>query len=457
MISPYKIASQAFFLVAGLVACSKAASEPQADRGIKPLHQLEASSLPSFDRAQSAGFFVGVNSFSLGLCDACRVSEKKIIDLSYAVDDAIDLAYRFSIQLGLLPASEVRLLLSGQPYKEISRLRLDELGRAGATVIWQANKATVLSCLTHLLRQHAGKGGLLVVSISSHGTLDRGEHYILGSDAIHDFLPDTSLRTATLFELTASAPSSRRLILIDACRDKLIEDGRGLGNDPQTAIPAQLVSAIGKTEGEAILLAARTGGWAFEDPEKWNGVFTRALLDSLKCEPCSDRDGMITVSTLADEVDRRVSQWTALHRKDIPPDRRGITQRIEGSIAALPLLLCPQVKVPDACRRSTLPAIELLDKNGTFQRFAIENDRITIPSTELEGVDELVGRPVFPDVHSYDCPWRWEELRALDEWERLGSRPGGVFSIDKPSSGRAVSLRLMLCGTEPKEVDLIVQ
>jgi Caspase domain len=454
-------ALQAFVLATSLLACSREAAENASNsmsRGPKLIYQPEVVDSLSFDRNQSAGLFVGVDSFSHGLCDGCGLPEKKILELKYAVDDAIDLAYRFSIQLGLIPPQQVRLLLSGQPWKEVSRLRLDELARSGAKVTWQANKTDILSCLVHLARHHSGSSGLLVVSIASHGVTVRSDDFILGSDTIHGFLSETGVRTATLLDITSWAPSARRLILIDACRENIVEDGHGVGPDPQTAASARLASAIGQSEGEAVFLAARTGAWSYDDDERRNGAFTRAFLDSLQCDPCSKRDRMITVSTLADEVDQRVAVWTKMHRPSLPREKHGITFRAEGSIKAMPLLLCPPAQVPDPCHRLTLAAIELLDKEGIFRRFPLNHGRITIPGGNFEAVGELVGRPVFRDApNPPGCPWRWEELRALGEWEEIESRPGGAFSIDKPSPGRVAALRLLLCGTEPREVNLLVQ
>jgi len=453
----YRISRQALAIAAGLAVCAQGAAQPPASHGIERLRQPEATTLPPFDRDQSAGLFVGVNSFSHGLCDGCAENEKKIADLRFDVDDAIDLAYRFSVQLGLIPPHKVRLLLAGQPWKEISRLRLDELARSGAIVIWQASKADILSCLSHLVGQHSGRSGLLVVSVASHGIIAKGDDYILGSDAVYEFLPETGLRTATLLDITSRAPSARRLILIDACREKITEDARGTGPDPQTASSKQRSLLIGQTEGLAVIVAARTGAWSYDDDRQKNGVFTRALLDSLQCEPCSDRDQEITVSTLAAAVDQRVADWTSVNRPALTKEKRGITRNTEGSIAAMPLLLCPRVQVPDACQRSALLAIEVLNKEGAFRRFRLDNGRITLPVAEFEAVDELVGRPVFGGAQdSAGCPWRWEELHGL-EWQELASRPGGAFSISKPSQGRVASLRLMLCGAAPKEVDLIVQ
>ncbi|HEX7807542.1 MAG TPA: hypothetical protein VF608_02415, partial [Thermoanaerobaculia bacterium] len=79
---------------------------------------------PKFDRHDSAGLFVGVSKFR----------DKDMYGVRYAVDDAVDLAYMFSMdrRLHLIPPQRVVLALSGVPVKDKSKERLKELKEAGA-------------------------------------------------------------------------------------------------------------------------------------------------------------------------------------------------------------------------------------------------------------------------------------------------------------------------------------
>ena len=75
----------------------------------------------AFRNDQSAALFVGINEFK----------DSRFAPLRYAVDDAIDLAWHFW-KLEHLSADRIRLGLSGDPVKSITRQRLRELqiGRA---------------------------------------------------------------------------------------------------------------------------------------------------------------------------------------------------------------------------------------------------------------------------------------------------------------------------------------
>ena len=94
-------------------------------RGAVPLPQkfLETH---KFDRWQSQGVFVGLSAFP---------KDGGVADIPYAVDDAVDLAHLFSLELALIPPSHVRLLLSGKPGKQESEDRLEALEAKGAQII----------------------------------------------------------------------------------------------------------------------------------------------------------------------------------------------------------------------------------------------------------------------------------------------------------------------------------
>src|SRR5258708_1219026 len=95
-------------------------------RSVTPLPGPPAVELPAFNPEQSAALFVGVRKFT----------HHQIVDIPYAVDDAVDLAYVFALdrRVKLVPANRVILALSGRPAKPESQQRLIELEQAGAMV-----------------------------------------------------------------------------------------------------------------------------------------------------------------------------------------------------------------------------------------------------------------------------------------------------------------------------------
>jgi hypothetical protein len=306
------------FATAG-TSCRKV-QEPSA-RSVIPLHLAGTLAPPKFSREESTGLFVGVRDFP----------HDERMTVPYAVDDAVDLAHRFALdqRVGLIPPRRVVLALSGLPQKDESKQRLAELKAAGARIV-NATTGDIL----HLLKEQAaraGDEGLLVLSIASHGFQQNGDGYILGSTSEFGS-NETSLRTATLFDIAARA--SRSLIFIDACRDRTGQDSRG-GTDVNSTAP--VLQGMNGVHGQVIFYAAAAGEYAFDDDVHQNGVFTKAVLDGLDCEASSPR-GTVLVETLHRFVDRQVQRWIQDNKnKTVNP----ATQvSVEGRTRNMPLCEC---------------------------------------------------------------------------------------------------------------------
>ena len=102
--------------------------------------QQLASFLPQnrYSRADSTGLFVGVQNFK----------HDPALTVPYAADDAVDLAYKFSLdpRVGLIPPRRVVLALSGTPRKEETQDKLRELREAGARIEATPPPATSSIC-----------------------------------------------------------------------------------------------------------------------------------------------------------------------------------------------------------------------------------------------------------------------------------------------------------------------
>jgi hypothetical protein len=296
--------------------------------GLLPDGVTTESASAGFDRHQSAGLFVGVRTFKLD----------RDMQVPFAADDAVDLAYAFALgrSSGLVDPEHVVIALSGKPRKEESQRKLEALERAGARVI----KAEHNEILTALQEQTAaaGRDGILIVSLATHGFVEDGIPYVL--DATSDFqLTETTISLPALFEITANSKAERSLYFIDACRERLSR-ARG-GTDPATA--GISIGRMGRVHGQVIFYAAPVGGYAYDDPKAKNGVFTKAVLDGVtSCKAALDR-GAITAETLQTFVEREVRGWiwTNKHRK-VP----AATQvSIEGSAGKMVLAQC----IPPLC------------------------------------------------------------------------------------------------------------
>jgi len=243
-----------------------------------------------FDARDSAGLFVGVRDFE----------DPQLTPVSYAVDDAVDLAHLFVLELELIEARKVVLALSGEPQKVASRSRLEKLRSEGATV-----ETAEQSDLIRLLGEQgraAGPGGLYVVAVASHGFSDQGSDFLVASDSRKRRIVRTGIAVSELLDDVSRSGTRRQLVLLDACRERLSSDTRSGGADSESAFGQAFADAIGAAEGQVVLAAATVGGYAFDDHEAKNGVFTAAVTSGLRGGARSDDRGLITVASLASYV-----------------------------------------------------------------------------------------------------------------------------------------------------------
>ena len=298
-------------------------SKGSGTRSVEPVKFADTDASPKFSRDAATGLFVGVGEFP----------HDKTLEVRYAVDDAVDLAYRFTLdqRVGLVPPKRAVLVISGTPRKEESKQRLDELKRADVRIVRNATSAEILD----LLKQQsalAGNEGIFVLSIASHGFQQHGDSYILGSTSSFG-APETSLRTATIFDVAAQA--RRSLIFMDACRDRIVPDSRSAAPDPAAAAPH--IRRMSRVQGQVIFYAAAPGEYAYDDDEHQNGVFTKAVLDGLDCK-ASAPGGVVRADTLHTFVDREVRNWIYENKHRTVDPATQIS--MEGQTRNMPLSEC---------------------------------------------------------------------------------------------------------------------
>ncbi|HEX8407355.1 MAG TPA: caspase family protein [Thermoanaerobaculia bacterium] len=320
-----------------------ACSQPEdRGRGATPIVKVKRASSARFDHRQSAAFFAGVRTFH----------DPSLLSVMYAVDDAVDLAYMFAFErnVALVRPQDVVLALSGDPVKEESRQRLTKLTNAGARV----TTATRDEILTRLEEQakKTGPDGIFIAGFASHGFMTDGVPYVLSTTSSFG-VRRNSVSSAKIFDIAATA--GRSLILIDACRERT--DGAVRGSVPQKA-PTAMLQRMPAIQGQVVLYA---GTFTYDDHKKKNGVFTSAVLDSLRCDMQRDARGVVTATTLADSVEKRVLKWINANRD---PSLRKATQVIMDIDAkAMPLASC--ARIPGIHRVQLIDnAVVAFDENG---------------------------------------------------------------------------------------------
>jgi hypothetical protein len=262
-------------LLAACTALSGGEGQSSGPRAAQPAQEpagvsrgLRSALLPQ----QSAGVFIGVEKFfpDLGLAD-----------VTWAVDDAVDLAYALAIERGLLPANRVLLLLAGEP-RDGSRDHLQALLDAGAKR-QSARLADILS-LTEGQSRLVGRAGILVLSISTHGFTQGSDHMLLTEDSLLEYR--TGVTAANLLHATGAGGPGLRLLLVDACRTQLLKSRGTPGPpDPRSAMRTSLVEELAQQRGYAVFSAASDDEYAYPENARvsGHGLFTGAILKGLRC------------------------------------------------------------------------------------------------------------------------------------------------------------------------------
>lgn len=314
-------------------------------RSVAPLRLAETRApQQTFSRTAATGLFVGVRAFP----------HDQLLEVPYAVDDAIDLAYLFTLyqRVGLIPPRRAVLVLSGTPQKKESEQRLADLRAAGAELRRDASADEILE-LVRTQAASAGDDGIFVLSIASHGFQQNGDSYILGSTSTFGS-PESSLRTATILDVAAHA--RRSLIFLDACRDRIGQGARSGAPDPAAAAPH--IRRMKHVQGQVIFYAAAPGEYAFDDHVNRNGVFTKAVLDGLSCEASAPR-GTVIVETLHTFIDRAVRRWIQENKHRTVDPATQIS--MEGQTRNMPLCECwrsPRLPIRVAVDRTFVTAYD---------------------------------------------------------------------------------------------------
>lgn len=304
-----------------LVPVAPAVMLYNARRSVSPIPVAGFADLEAaFDPAASAGVFVGVQKYA----------DPAFTRVQYAVDDAIDLAYTFVLQCGTIPANRAALALTGTPEKRASKVRLQQLKNAGVAVTG-ATQAEILRHLGRYERVH----GLFVVSFAGHGFSKDGTPYLATSTSGLEH-PATWLSSARVLDLAAER-AGRSLVLLDACRERVAQGTRSVAPAPAAA----LISKMQKAHGQVVLYAAPAGGWAYDDTERRNGVFTAAVIDGLQC---GAKRRTITADTLATHVAKEVGDWIRRHKH---AGAKSVIQiNVDDRAKKMPLVACSGPKSP---------------------------------------------------------------------------------------------------------------
>ncbi len=310
--------------LSGAAASRDAVRRGAARRGVFVPVPAKERAVRGFDAEESAGLFVGVRRFDT----------EAFAEVPYAVDDAVDLAHLFALELELIAPEKVVLSLAGEPQKSESQDGLAALLAAGAKR--RSAKQPDIYSLVDQVGRSTGEQGLFVVALATHGFSGQGGDYLVASDSLSGrHIKNTGVKVNEIFEGVAGAAARRRLVFLDACRERLYPVGPRGGAAPMSP---SFAAAIADATGQVVFAGATAGGFAYDDPERGNGVFSGAVLDGLRGQAVADERSFITVLQLARFVDRRVVEWVGVNRPEHAELSQGVALQLDAvAVADMPL------------------------------------------------------------------------------------------------------------------------
>ncbi|MCB1036860.1 MAG: SUMF1/EgtB/PvdO family nonheme iron enzyme, partial [Acidobacteria bacterium] len=209
-------------------------------------------------------------------------------------------------------------------------------------------------------------------------------------------------------------------------------------------------AAIARASGQVVLSAATQGGYAYDDLKRGNGVFTAALLEGLRGAAPADSRGLITVRTLADYLQDRVTAWIRLHRPDHAAVSRGIGRRIEGPAELLPLAVNPErARAREHYRQRRAAALDRLRQNlGHILTGTLYDRILDLLPEEAPEVEELgTVEELLEEIEALDGTHRSQ--RALRDFVRereaeAGSGGAATAAIAVPRPSRTLPAPISL-------------
>jgi Caspase domain len=126
-------------------------------------------------------------------------------------------------------------------------------------------------------------GDWLWVFFSGYGVCWKGEDYLVPIDADPTALDRTAITLRSVFERLKQLPTDRILMLLDINRSQAIISGERIGGQTAT---------LAKEFGIATILAAQPDQFSQEAPDLGQGLFTAALLESLRFRQASPLENL---------------------------------------------------------------------------------------------------------------------------------------------------------------------
>lgn len=263
--------------------------------------------------AANAGVFVGVNEFA---------ENSGLSPLHYAVHDAVELAHLFVFELKLIPPENCTLLISGEPRSRSVRDHLHRLVAAGVRQR-QARKIEVLTAFGGASAIARKNSDMLICSVSTHGFDEDRLAYFMPHGGSRRFVKQTAVSLNDIELLMEESEAGHRLLLIDACQERIAAKSDTPGMTTSDVFHEYLANET----GQARLASCSPGQFSYESDELGgvgHGVFSYAVLESLRGNADANSDDLILLNAVVTSVKKSVQDWCRrADRKLQSPSYRG--------------------------------------------------------------------------------------------------------------------------------------
>lgn len=216
---------------------------------------------------------IGVNNYT---------NQKSFHSLSHATKDANDFVDAFVAQ-------------KGRSYKNV----ITPMSKPGE----KTTKADIEAQLDWLKEQPLRPFDLALLFLSGHGVgSEDGRYFFAPSEADSSDPSRTMVSAEKLQEVFTQRKGGRMLVFLDTCHSGGVLGEQGAMKD--------LAKALAKA-GNVVVFTSSTGAQdSLEFSKLRNGVFTRAVVESMKGDADPDGTGRVTVTLMEYYVSKRVRQLT---------------------------------------------------------------------------------------------------------------------------------------------------
>lgn len=144
--------------------------------------------------------------------------------------------------------------------------------------------------------------GTVLFSFSGHGFAEDGKNYLAVHGTAMENVAGTSLAIDEVEALLQASGAKRKLVFIDACRNK--PDAKGT-----KGAVSNRKFVLQESKGIRMLFSTEQGDVSYESPKLGHGVFSEFLLKGLRGE-AAGQDGLITFHDLERFVIKNVRNWS---------------------------------------------------------------------------------------------------------------------------------------------------